>query len=98
MSTSEISKIISRTRKKGLEAYTARELGSYRLNKTDMSSSRFDPTVDENLMQSNAGKSLIKRKNKTVESNPYGSLTEIYFSILEKNEELKQDIKGGSDV
>jgi len=42
MSTNEIAKVISRTRKKGLEVYTAREAGSYRLNKTDMSSSRFD--------------------------------------------------------
>jgi hypothetical protein len=98
MSTNEIAKIISRTRTKGLEAYTARELGSYRLNKTDMSSSRFDPTVDQNLIESNAGTSLLKRRRSPVEEVKYGGLTEMYFAILDKNEELRQDIQGGSDV
>tara|TARA_R110002051_G_scaffold145083_1_gene217941 strand:+ start:95 stop:391 length:297 start_codon:yes stop_codon:yes gene_type:complete len=98
MSTNEIAKIISRTRKKGLEAYTARELGSYRLDKTDMSSSRFDPTVDQNLIESNAGTSLLKRRRSPVEEVKYGGLTEMYFAILDKNEELRQDIQGGSDV
>ena len=98
MSTNEIAKVISRTRKKGLEVYTAREAGSYRLNKTDMSSSRFDPTLDQNLIESNAGTSLLKKRKNPMQEVKYGGLTEIYFAILDKNEELKQDIKGGSDV
>jgi len=98
MSTSEIAKVISRTRKKGLEVYSAREMGSYRLNKSDMSSSRFDPTVDESLMGSNAGTALLKRRKSPVKEVKYGSLTEMYFAILDQNEQLRQEIKGGSDV